>query len=116
MSLNIGPHDSDCRCARCESRRHTAKPPNTFAPGEFCLCGHIYDEHFGGCSRVGCSCREFATLEAARDIYEALNELLSACADGIRRYHAGDPKAIMSNLISATMIQAEAAIRKAKGE
>lgn len=56
-------------------------------------------------------CGEFA-LERVQALH-ALDELLSACADGIRRYRAGDSNAIMSNLISATMTQAENVLRKA---
>jgi hypothetical protein len=26
MSLGIGPHDTDCQCARCSSRRQTFAP------------------------------------------------------------------------------------------
>jgi hypothetical protein len=55
-------------------------------------------------------------VAAAPELLEALDELLSAIQDGRRRSAAGDPSAIASSVISATMKQAEAAIRKANGE
>lgn len=42
----------------------------------------------------------------------ALDELASAVQDGLRRHAAGDPNAIASNLISATLRQAVTVLRK----
>lgn len=37
MSLGIGPHDSDCQCERCKSRRET---PEDFAAGNAGVAVH----------------------------------------------------------------------------
>lgn len=50
------------------------------------------------------------TAERGR-LIDSLDELISAVQDGLRRYAAGDPKAIASNLISATLRQAEQTLR-----
>jgi hypothetical protein len=47
-----------------------------------------------------------STLES--QLQEALGELVSAVKDGLRRANAGDPNAIHSSMIQATMRQAEA--------
>ena len=50
------------------------------------------------------------TAERGRLIV-SLEELVSAVQDGLLRYAAGDPKAVASNLISATLNQAEQTLR-----
>lgn len=83
-------------------------------PGDICICGHIRDVHFWGpCSTVGCRCEQFVLIDLAIDLFIALKELTSAVQDGLRRHAAGDPKAIASNLISATLSQALRTIAKA---
>jgi hypothetical protein len=49
---------------------------------------------------------------AREELLLALVELVSAVQDGLRRHAAGDPNAIKSNLISATLDQALKAIIK----
>jgi hypothetical protein len=84
--------------------------------GDLCLCGHTREVHFGSeCSRVGCPCKEFALVDAAVEIFEALKELTSAVEDGIRRSLAHDENAILSDMISATLGQAQRVMLKAKG-
>ena len=51
---------------------------------------------------------------ALEDLLGATDEIVSAVQDGLRRHAAGDPNAIASNLISATLRQAEDAIRKSR--
>jgi len=48
------------------------------------------------------------------ELLTALDELVSAVQDGLRRHAAGDPNAIASNLISATLRQADQALQKMK--
>jgi hypothetical protein len=55
-------------------------------------------------------------VESNTELLNALDELVSAVQDGRRRHAARDLGAIGSSLISATLRQAEDAIRKAKGE
>lgn len=90
MSLGA-PHDYDCHCPRCEARRRSAE-------------------------ELAQSVDATRIILAAPELFKALDELVSAVLDGLRRHAAGDPSAIASNLIDATLRQAEAAIRKAKGE
>lgn len=72
-------------------------------PGDLCICGHTREVHFGhDCSRVNCHCKDFALLDAAVDIYEALKALCNATDGGVYR-----PTQDLWN-------NAEAAIAKAK--
>lgn len=81
---------------------------------DICLCIHTREEHFGGnCSRVNCKCKRFVLIDFAPAILEACEELVSAVRDGLRRHNAGDWAAIRSNMIAATLGQAEAVLRKA---
>jgi hypothetical protein len=57
----------------------------------------------------------YARAELNTELLEALEEIVSAIQDGLRRHAAADPNAIKSNLISATLRQVEAAIKKARG-
>lgn len=79
-----------------------------FQPGEICLCGHIYDEHFGACSKIGCQCKEFALIDAGVDIYEALKLVLAELKQRVAE--TGVERHIFE------IKNAENAIRKAKGE
>jgi hypothetical protein len=46
-------------------------------PAELCICGHTSEIHFGhNCSRVGCSCQQFAICDSAVGIFEALKASL----------------------------------------
>lgn len=52
--------------------------------------------------------------QAGPQMLEALRELVAAIQDGLRRHGAGDANAIASDMIGATVRQAEAAIRQAE--
>lgn len=68
-----------------------------------------------GTEIVNCGQRDRdATILAQSNVelLGALDELTSAVRDGLRRHAAADPNAIASNLISATLKQAERMIRK----
>jgi hypothetical protein len=54
----------------------------------------------------------YAKAEQHAELLVALDELASAVNDGLRRHAFGDPHAIASNLISATLSQAQNALRK----
>ncbi len=53
-------------------------------------------------------------IAAAPELLVALDEIVFAVHDGLRRHADGDPNAIISNMIAATLRQAEAAIAKAQ--
>jgi hypothetical protein len=55
----------------------------------------------------------YSKAEQHAHLLSALDELASAVQDGQRRHNAGDPHAIASSMISATLKQAVEAIRKA---
>lgn len=94
---------------------------------DLCICGHTRELHFGHeCTIVAgatlafakrdCPCKQFVELGLAVPIFDALEELVSAVKDGLRRSAAHDVNAIRSNLISVTLRQAEDVLRRAQFE
>jgi hypothetical protein len=76
-----------------------------------------YLRHLTGCgifTGQACDCGMLRAEGALEDLLNATDEIVSAVQDGLRRYRAGDPLAIASNLISATLKQAEEAIKKSR--
>jgi hypothetical protein len=79
-----------------------------------------YLRHLDGCGIFGggddhptaCDCGMLRAEGAIEDLRTGLSELVSAIQDGMRRHAAGDPNAIKSNMISATLRQAEEALKK----
>ena len=65
-------------------------------------------------SPKACDCGALRAEGAIEDLRVALNELVSAVEDGRRRWLAGDPNGITSNLISATLRQAKEALQKSQ--
>lgn len=58
-------------------------------PGELCICGHTFEEHFGhDCSRLylsgaPCPCKQFVICELAVPMFEAMKALLPYLPDRI---------------------------------
>lgn len=50
--------------------------------GDLCICLHTREEHFGGnCSRVNCSCKQFALIDFAPALLAALESVLPYLPD-----------------------------------
>lgn len=79
-----------------------------------------YLRHLEGCRMstearpTACKCGMLRAEGAVEDLRTALSELVSAVEDRFRRHAAGDPNAIKSNLISATIRQAKGALQKSQ--
>lgn len=78
-----------------------------------------YLRHLTGCdifeksSPKACNCGMLRAEGVVEDLRAATDQLGSAVEDSLRRYWAGDPNAIASNLISATLRPAKEALGKA---
>lgn len=79
-----------------------------------------YLRHLNGCgifneaTPTACDCGMLRAEGAVEDLRTALSEIVSAIEDGFRRHAAGDPNAIKSNMISATIKQAKDALQKSQ--
>ena len=81
-----------------------------------CGCEVSYEGGYGDDGRHARAGIEWCPLhKAALEVRDALDELLSAFDDALRRYAAGDTRAIQSNMLSATANQARALLARLKG-